>query len=71
MPTIFTAVLIPLLQAKVVPVVVDVAVNVVEVVAQVRIASGPAFALGGTVLDKTPATSEAVQPLFGSVINKV
>jgi hypothetical protein len=58
-------------QANVAPGVVDEPLNAIEVVVQVNTLSIPAFTFGGVLFKVTKATSEAVQPLDGSVTVKV
>ena len=68
--TEFVATFTPLLHAKLTPAVVELAVSVTEVIAQVKVASGPAFAFGGVRLEVTITLSVAVH-VFASVNKSV
>ena len=57
----------PPLHANVTPPVVDEAVSVTLVIAQVSVAGGAILTLGGVVFDITAAKAEAVHPFDGSV----
>lgn len=57
--------------SKLAPAVVELPTVISEVAAQVSVSSFPAFALGGVLFKVTSATSEFVQPLFGSVVVSV
>ena len=63
----FVLVIIPPPQLKVTPVVVEVAVRVTLVMAQVSVAGAAILTLGGVMLCDTVAEAVLVQPLAGFV----
>ena len=63
----FVAVVTPPPQLNVAPLVVDAAVNVVDVTAQVNVAGVPILAFGGLTVCVTVTAAVVVQPLDGSV----
>ena len=65
--TLFVIVVTPPPQLNVAPLVVDAAVNVVDVTAQVNVAGVPILAFGGLTVCVTVTAAVVVQPLDGSV----